>query len=249
MDGKAPPRYEVVDIVKLTSNRFEAWIVPARGGAVVRLLDRDLREDWIPGFRAIHQTAGRVQPWTSADPDRWTEADPENESTEVIDQSERHVTLERVLENGLVVRHRIAIQGEGIDVTVTVFNPTDTELVPKVSLFAELLPPDDGPAQLWRRQAGNWRHVRPGGRIRRGVSDFETTPSDASSVTVSYPAVRRSIMVEPDDGAIETLVHDPRALHGLLRLGAEMTRESIPAGTERTMTLHYTFRDRSPNRF
>jgi hypothetical protein len=246
LKGQTPPRYEIAPIEKLRNDRFEVWTVPARGGAVVRWRERATGRDWLAGFDDIRSSEGRLQVWATANEDRWAEPEPIAEAYTVVERREGAITLETRLDNGLVLRKRMELIGDGLETRLSLQNSSAKAVVPKVTVVAEMTTGDLERPSVWTQDVGGRASSRAefsGAHGSRGRS-----PSHRE-IALRFPSVGRTIIAEiAEGGPGDSVKFDHAPGSRFTRLVAEADRAPLAPGEGRTLIVRHRISEERPGR-
>lgn len=239
MGGKTPPRYEEASIEKLRNDRFDVWIVPARGGAVVRWRERNTGRDWMKGYDMIRYPRSRIQDWITTDQDRWAEPDPVQLTYTVVERGDGHIVLRTELENGLVLQKRISLVPEGLDMACTFTNTSTEGVVPKIAQVAEYWTGPLGKPTVWTRGDYNHAFARtqtpPDAAARRGVALRFVRARRTVSAEVSTGEPGDTISVQREDRSAFTTVR------------VDFDRRALAPGESREVLVRHTISARKPD--
>lgn len=248
LDGKTPPRYEIARIARLAVEDTSLWVVPDRGGAVVRWRNAPRGRDWLLGFGDIRYTRGRIQDWAETDPDRWMDPEPVEQGYDVIEETPTSIELETRLDNGLVLNRRMRVVNDALEVRLRVLNDSEEDLVPKAGIYGEFDTADLDRAYLWIESGGDWSREsfetgeEASGRAKTFVAE------QRGSWSLRFRREQHTIGFEvlaPSTARVR-IVHDRDG--GIARLGAEFERVPLAPGEARVLRGRYTVTDRHPKR-
>ncbi len=197
LNGQTPVRHEIVPIEKLRNDRFEIWIVPTRGGAIVRWRELATGRDWLPGYDNIRSASGRIQVLVTTDTDRWAEPEPIDEKFEIIEQSNSTITLETHLVNGIAIRQQIDLIGEGIETHLSLHNASLSPVIPRVSIAAEFPTNNLRRPSMWTREVG-------GGTSSRAIRVSED--DHLKAIALRFAGIGKTIAAEVVEGGSGDLV-------------------------------------------
>lgn len=231
LKGETPPRYEVAPIEKLHNEQFEIWIVPARGGAVVRWRERDTGRDWLRGYDFIRYPRSRIQEWATVDEDRWAEPRPLQQPYEVVERGEDSILLQTALENGLVLRKRITLRADALETKLTLQNFSAQPLIPKVAHAAEYWSAPLGPPSFWMRATGAKTYTE---------SSAPDGHADSRSAALRFVRAGRTAaldLVDSEAGDVATIERDSDSPFTTLRVDLDR-RPLVPGETRETVLLH-----------
>lgn len=245
LEGTTPLRYERLPIEKIANGRLELWVVPDRGGAAVRMIDRVTGRDWLTGHEDILNVRGRFQEWIASDAG---EFDALEKRFEVVDQGSDYIVLGVALENGLALERelRLAPDSTAVDVRIRITNEAEVALEPVVELDPELSAEGMGKAQLWVERAGVWAK-----EPLRGEDGFYRDRLAGSEVTrwaFRFPTVGETIVSTVQSEAVETLTYRHRR-DTYASMAQTMDTSPLAPGESRELRMRLEFTPRKPAAF
>ena len=161
LDGKTPPREEVVPLHRIESPFFEVWVTPTKGGTVRRWRDkRDDREI----FRDYTNPAGERyiwQEWEVMNPDKPKKEEPVSATYEVVAQSTGSLTLRATLLSGLVISRTMTLEETTpvLSLTLEMHNASGAPLIPLVKTHPEFWTQGEARPQFWVEDQDGWRDL------------------------------------------------------------------------------------------
>jgi len=241
LDSKTPPRVEVAPIETLVNERFEVWVVPARGGAVVRWRERAKGSDWLRGYDFIRHPRSRIQDWATADEDRWAEPEPVEQAYEVTERGEGFIVLRTQLDNGLVLQKRIALVADGLETAFTVNNTGTAMVTPKIAQVAELWTEPLGTPVVWTQRG-------KGGGYVRTVPKSDNKEFDG--VALRFARAGRTASAEVLAGGPGNTVAFAREAHSAFTtLRVDFDRRALAPGESRDVVVRHRISEQRPDRF
>jgi hypothetical protein len=235
MDGDTPPRYEVAPIEKLSNERFEVWVVPARSGAVVRWRDVQTGRDWLRGFDDIRSPWDRLQDWADTGPHPTADPYPVDQRYSMVERGPDRIVLETTLDNGLHVLRIVSLVDDGIETSVRITNSSAEPITPKFAVALDLSERGARRPALWRDQDGEW--TRAHWDRQDGI---QSTTLRSGAAALRYPDRSRTLTVEHVAGASdETRIS--RSPHGdSCLIVTHMDAAELAAGAHREMTVRHS---------
>lgn len=240
MAGETPPRFEAAPIEKLRNDQFEVWVVPARGGAVVRWRERNTGRDWLRGYDFIRYPRSRIQDFATTDEDRWTEPVALQQPYDVVERADGSILLQTTLDNGLNLRKQIALRADAIEVKLTFENPGDEPLVPKIAQVAEYWSAPSGSPSFW---------VRPDNTSAYSKTSSLDDHAEEQGVALRFVRDGRTVALDVATGGGEATVgieRDPESPFTTLR--ADLGRQPLAPGEVRDMVIVHTLTGTRPDR-
>lgn len=245
LHGETPPRYEVAPIEKKRIGDTDFWVVPDRGGALVRWRQRDPHKEWLSGYDAILQARGRIQDWAATDPDRWIDPDPLDLAYSVVEQTPDTIKLRAELDNGLVLQRHMTFGEDSVEVHLTVRNDAAESRIPKAGVYGEFGADGLGRGRLWSGAGDAWVCDPFPSNDETGARERTYNEPGSGSWALRFPVAHWAFRFDLVDGKARGVefVDDPE--RDLVRIGADLPRDPLAPGEERSFTVRYTItRDR-----
>ena len=241
LDGETPPRDERVEIEKIRNDRLEMWVLPSKGGAIIRLLDRDTGRDFFSGYEDILSARGKYQEWVVMEDDEWVEPEPVDEAYEVVERGEDFIVLQTQLQSGLELRREIRLgrDEKAFDITLHVTNRSEAPVGLEIELHPEFSTARLGKPQLWMERGGTWSRV---GLKKRKVSSVYEEEFDAAGVSrwaYRFPRSQTSIVSTVDGKDAESLSYVYAPDRAYITMGQRMTRRELEPGEIRSLHMRF----------
>ncbi len=238
LDGKTPPRVEVAPIEKLRNEEFEVWVVPSRGGSIVRWRDLRHDRDWLRGYDFMLYARSRIQDWATTDDDRWAEPDPVEQPYAMVERGEDYMVLRTELEKGLVLQKRIALTENGIETRFRLENSGESAITPKVAQIAEFW------TRQWREPAVTWVRRDAGSGFAKGESEESDRGAALRFVSAGRTVAAEVVAGEAGDEVV--VEREPDSPLTILRVNFD--RRVLAPKESREVVLRHTISALRPDR-
>jgi len=241
--GKTPPRTQEFSLERLENNYCSLWILPKAGGSVIRWRDGQSGVDLLSGFQTFLGGRGLLQEWSHG-----AEAadGPISGTYELSTRTFDTLTLRASLDNGLLVERRMTLErgSPELRVLLTVRNPTDQPIAPKMSLRPEFRTPAEELPQVWAFSGTRWVKLEP--PPHRGYLD----PAGYSRWALFLPRQRLSVLNSFEQKEVGALLYSYEVdLSGqYVSLALVVPDNPIPPRQSRTLHLSYIVTSKSPDR-
>jgi len=167
---------------------------------------------------------------------------PAPERYEVAMRSENRLTLRAQGPAGLIVEREMSVDAEGVDVVLTVHNPTSTSLTCTFGLFPEFTTLGEQSVEVWIEKCGAWERIGEIGNDNSLPWGGEDLPAEGVERWAYYIPSRDISVVNAFDGEATTLsffyAYDNRHQEVDLNLVAE-NRDCKPGAAR---SLHASYR-------
>lgn len=155
--------YLASDIIELENEHALMWIVPGIHGSVARWQDKVTGRELLGPPDESYQTP--IQPWHF-----WQEwvmgppvppEYPVAASYEVLERGSDWIRMGATLENGLRLERELKLHEEsgGVEMMLTLVNPTSEPVVPKVKIHPEFRTFGEYRPQLWTLSEAGWQFI------------------------------------------------------------------------------------------
>ncbi|MBI2424442.1 MAG: DUF4838 domain-containing protein [Candidatus Hydrogenedentes bacterium] len=235
MDGETPARHAESTLAVLENDRALLWIAPEFNGAVLRWRDKATGAEMLRGYefygmlptvwREYHhgEKGGAIAP-----------------RMEVLARSGTSVTLQTVLENGLIVQKGLALGGEPgeIELTLSCTNPTAAPLVPGFKSVPEFHTQTEATPEIWTQAGGEWTQRNVTGELAHLAM---LSPDRYTQLAARFPDAGITLVSVFDPVQAQPLLYAYRAEapHKQLNLDVVPNQAPLAPGERRTATVRY----------
>ena len=244
--GKAlPPRQQESRIEVLENEATLLWVTPALQGSIVRWYDKSTGLELLDDIRS-HGQAGHLHWHTWQDWVISPESPPEHpiaEEYDVTAKKANSITLETVLSNGLILERRIRLVPgtREVEVTLSVSNPTNSPVVPKVKLHPEFYTQDASVPEIWACASTGWTQLN--GDVSPDLNAFGALVDPKPYVRWAAYIPKRGFTIVNEFNARElgSLFYFYNAQPSKRHVNLEilMKQEPLEAGGRRAITARY----------
>jgi len=237
------PRYQQSEILTMEDDRTLLWIAPDIGGGIIRWRDKASGAELFgdataqrPPYRFM-----AFQDWATAGaPARET---PVSAAYEVASRSARTMTLRATSQQGLEVERTIALLPDqpGIDVQLTVRNPSEKDIEPRIKLHPEFATLAKTHPVVWIEKDGAWTNYNPYREPERLSVGRILEPDGITRWAFHVPPKNLTVMNEFQPQSVERLlffyVVTPYRYH--INMELFMDESPLPPGASRTLRSRY----------
>jgi hypothetical protein len=244
--GQLGSRHVTAEIVPIENDRYLLWTVPSLRGAIIRWRDKELGAEMLMGYQRYWALPGKWEDWVNTP--GVAEA-PVAEQYEIVRHDPDALVLRGVADNGLEVVREMRLEGDALQVTLRLVNPTEAPIAASAKLHPELSLQGTYIPRILIKRNGLWESRE--NRAPIGALTFgELVIADEYEET-AYFVDEKSIGV--------TCTFDPREVDSLLYFfNSEKNREhanlelildhaDLPPGGERSLTGTYRVIDARPD--
>lgn len=250
LDGRTPTRYEEVPIEKLENEFYEVWVLPKRGGAVVRFYDKRSGMDLFRGEDALRKGRWQWQEWEVMDRDEPAIEVPIASTYALAERTENLIVVETKLENGLVVRREMSLRpgSDKLDVSLVFRNESDAPLVPRVKSHPEFWTQGSLEPEIWIEQKGEWYH-RPLEFVEPEVAGVEhIDPAGITRWALRMPQKELTVVIGVNADELENLFYYFNIPNEQVNLELVPDLSPLAPGGTRTVRATYAISREEPKR-
>jgi hypothetical protein len=250
LDGRTPPRYETVPIEALENEFYEVWVLPKRGGAVVRFYDKRSGMDLFRGEDALRKGRWQWQEWDVMNPDDPAIEIPVGSDYSLADRTENSMVVETKLENGLAIRREMTLKpgSDKLEVALAFRNESDVPLVPRVKSHPEFWTQGSLKPEIWVEKNGEWYH-RPLKFVEPDVAGVDhIEPAGITRWALSVPDRKLTVVIGVDADEIENLFYYFNLPNEQVNLEMVPNLSPLSPGDARTVQATYAISREEPKK-
>lgn len=195
LNSTTPPRYEEVPIEKLENDRYEVWIVPTLGAAIVRFRCKKPRVELFSGYESIISDEGRCAEWMYP-----AEEGPYGPGQfrglyEVVDRQDDSIIMEAYFEEGLVIKKRVSL-GDSLKIELELRNEGEEALNPRITMRPQFQVRGKGAPELWVERNGQWSQRQTDQEPGETGSYAHIDPKGVTRLACKLPGKRLTLINE-----------------------------------------------------
>ncbi len=248
--GTTPPRLRQYALERLESNQYHVWVVPEASGSIIRFRHLPTNSELMMGYQTFESAPGTLQEWVH---DPGTVEGPIAERYEVSRRTFDSITVQTVLPDGLRVERQMTLgrYSDEFEVRLTLTNPTEGPIIPRVKLHPEFHATPEDPPEIWVEEGPRWRQIDT---KNNGETPFRQgdllDPDGCDRWAVRFPDKRITLVNTFDDDEIESLFYYYDVHPGQEHVNLELIAPTTPLepGQRRTITTTYEVTSRTPQR-
>ena len=229
----APPRSEESTIEVIENADHLVWIVPALKGSVIRWRDKRLGVELLRGYECYGGEPGTWQDWTNT-PGR--PESPVADVYEVADRKPESLTLRAKREDGLVIERSMTLGADGIEVALTLSNPTDKPLSADVKIHPEFFAQGEMP-EIFTYKDRRWLRQNERTNARAEAEGKYISLDGESQLAFHLPARKLSVVCTFDPKEIAGLLWFYNTASDAQQCNLELLPKSDPLGPGEKRTL------------
>jgi len=249
----APRRLEST-IETLENDATLLWIAPAFYGSIIRWRNKaakcellgDIRDYGTPGHTHWHTW----QDWVIS-----PESPPEHpvaRTYRVTNRETDGLTLEATLDNGLVLERRLRLIPDTptIEVRLSVYNPTDVAVAPRVKTHPEFFTQRPATPEIWADTGAEWIQLNADADPDFKVFGAMVDPEPYTRWAAYLPKKRLSIVNEFDPREPASLLFFYNAERDKQHVNLELLMDQRPLepGGHRRITARYFIKETKPRK-
>lgn len=252
LGGTTPPRREEVGIERLENERYEVWVLPERGGAVVRFADKGRSVDLFRGADSIRRDRWMWQEWHVMDPENPEREEPLDTPYRMVERDGEEIVVGTRLENGLAVRRTMLLPpgAAALDVQMEIRNEGADPVAPRVKSHPEFWTQGAHLPEIWIEKDGRWRRVELSfaDEGHRHFGGEHLDPAGITRWSLHVPQEDLTLVVDVDPAGLGSLFYffDTENEHANLELVPDVT--PLAPGETRTVHARYSLSSERPDR-
>jgi len=240
-----PARCEEVPLEVLENDHVALWVVPEWQGAVLRWRVKDHDIELLRGYEHYGALPVIWREYTHTPPI----GQPIAETFRVVEHASDSIVLEAEMENGLMVRKRIAIAPESnqVDFTLTVHNGTGEPMVPLVKSVPEFYTQGPVHPEIWTQVSGEWaRQNAEAEPSRLEILD----EAEYMALAARFPKAKLTLVSTFTPGEMQPLLWAYRSEDPFNQLNLDVLPNQAPLepGETRSATVSYYVTKKKPKR-
>ena len=163
-------------ITRIENDHHLLWITPDLQGSVIRWHDKKRDREWLLGYRYYGARPGTWQDWHNMP---LTPESPAADAYEVIEQSDTHLVIEGIREDGLRIRRTMRLESDSdrVHVRLDLQNPTDAPLAPTVKMHPEFYSQSGHVPEIWGRWTNGWKRMDNNVDVAERPADGQILPA------------------------------------------------------------------------